>query len=381
MVINSSGKSPFEICDSTGKEFKEIYDNQGRLLFKNWNEIQGSLPLNFTSRGGHLLDYRIYGNTVQDGTPTPENPVEVQGCGERTENLFDKSTAILGKTVNSITGEIIDSTIGTFLSDYIKVNKDDTFVIVNGNENDYFWLYDVNKKYTSLFNNGNQFTAGTDGYIRISNNADINMAMVVKSPTRPDNYIPYGYKIPVTVSNGTNSVTTPIYIGSEPLHKIGDYADYVDFERGVVVRNIEKLVLPGNKIYVKDRGGICMYYIYNIMHMPRTDCFCSHLEDIEKYPKTQKGCTAYSNSTVIYLNFGEDVMNAQPSGDTINGLKEYLATQYSAGTPVTVWYVLAEPEEEPLENLLPIQTIKGTNILTANTEVQPSEMYIKYKKG
>ena len=63
----------------------------------------------------------------------------------------------------------------------------------------------------------------------------------------------------------------------------------------------------------------------------------------------------------------------------IEDFKSFLSTQYEAGTPVTVWYVLAEPEEEPLENLLPIQTIKGTNILTADTTVQPSEMYIKGK--
>ena len=62
MVINSYEKSPFEIRDSTGKEFKEIYDNQGRLLFKNWSEISGVPPLNFTSREEQLLDYRIYGN-------------------------------------------------------------------------------------------------------------------------------------------------------------------------------------------------------------------------------------------------------------------------------------------------------------------------------
>ena len=45
------------------------------------SEISGVLPLDFTSRGEYLKDYRIYGNTIQDGTPTPDNPVEVVGCG------------------------------------------------------------------------------------------------------------------------------------------------------------------------------------------------------------------------------------------------------------------------------------------------------------
>lgn len=277
MVINSYGKSPFEIRDSTGKEFKKIYDNQGRLLFKNWNEIQGSFPLQFKSYADYLKDYRIYGNSVQNGTPTPETPVEVQGVGE----------------------------------------------------------YDT----------------------------ELN-----------------GYKIPVTVSNGTNSVTTPVYISSEPLHKIGDYADYVDFKRGVVVRNIEKSVLTGAENFIKnDDDSRTLYWLQQgVPNLASKTVDCTHLPSLIAYAKTP-ACFARINPTCLYLNFGVSIMDAQPSGNTVAGLKEYLTAQYSSGTPVTVWYVIDEPQEEPLENLLPIQTIKGSDVLTADTTVQPSEIYIKGK--
>ena len=46
----------------------------------------------FLSKGEPLTDYLISGDTVQDGTPTPSDPVDVVGVGERTKNLFDKST-------------------------------------------------------------------------------------------------------------------------------------------------------------------------------------------------------------------------------------------------------------------------------------------------
>ena len=59
------------------------------------SEISGVPPFTFISRGEQLLDYRIYGNTVQDGTPAPETPAEVQGVGEQTENLFDKDAAVV----------------------------------------------------------------------------------------------------------------------------------------------------------------------------------------------------------------------------------------------------------------------------------------------
>lgn len=286
MVINSYGKSPFEIRDSTGKEFKKIYDNQGRLLFKNWNEIQGSFPLQFKSYADYLKDYRIYGNIVQNGTPTPETPVEVQGVGE----------------------------------------------------------YD----------------------------AELNC-----------------YKIPVTVSNGTNSVTTPVYIGSEPLYKIGDYADYVDFKRGVVVRKIRKIVLKGeeNNNYVKPIYRVPISLGLTKAAMPiNTLLICaSHYitnessEDSKDFKDVHTiRCSSNYNAAWFFIpkSFFSGEINKE---NCISQFKAYLATQYSSGTPVTVWYVIDEPQEEPLENLLPIQTIKGSDVLTADTTVQPSEIYIKGK--
>lgn len=41
-----------------------------------------------------MKQLELYGNSIQDGTPTPDNPIEVQSVGERTINLFDKDTAI-----------------------------------------------------------------------------------------------------------------------------------------------------------------------------------------------------------------------------------------------------------------------------------------------
>lgn len=66
------------------------------------------------------------------------------------------------------------------------------------------------------------------------------------------------------------------------------------------------------------------------------------------------------------------------------------------GTPVTVWYVLAEPEtgivNEPLMKIgdyadtvsfaqagVTIPTVNGANVLDITSPVKPSEMYIKGK--
>lgn len=36
-----------------------------------------------------IRDYQIDGNSIQDGTPSPDNPIEIQSVGEKTANLFD----------------------------------------------------------------------------------------------------------------------------------------------------------------------------------------------------------------------------------------------------------------------------------------------------
>lgn len=45
------------------------------------------------SKGKNLRNYEIYGNSVQDGTPSPDTPVEIQSMGDlTTKNLLDYTT-------------------------------------------------------------------------------------------------------------------------------------------------------------------------------------------------------------------------------------------------------------------------------------------------
>lgn len=399
VIKSKSGKETTSIYTRDGKEIIEVRNNQNNIVYSAIDEIYGSVPLSFMSRGEYLQDYRIYGNTVQNGTPTPENPVEVQGCGERTENLFDvKSFRNPGNTTENSPYFVTSSEKYAFS---FPVDIGETYILSFYTKNinvapsvlDCCVCYGQRLPYSKKNNNlllqtkttdvwrfwTIKFTA-TDDWISIQGlTTYFKEIMLTKGSTSPDNYIPYGYKIPVTVSDGTDTVTIPVYIGSEPLHKIGDYADYIDFNRGVVVRNIKKFVLTGAENFAKNDSFSTLYYLSS--GMPKfaiQTAYCTHLPSLITYYKTP-GCYTILSPTSILLNFGESIMDAQPSGNTAAGMKEYLAAQYSAGTPVTVWCALAEPEEEPLENLLPIQTIKGSDVLTVDTTVQPSEIYIKGK--
>ena len=58
-------------------------------------KVSGVFPLTlpYCVDGKSIIDYTIYGNSVQNGTPTPTTPIEVESVGERTKNLFDIDTA------------------------------------------------------------------------------------------------------------------------------------------------------------------------------------------------------------------------------------------------------------------------------------------------
>ena len=45
------------------------------------------------AKNKRMKQLEVYGNSVQNGTPTPENPIEVESVGEKcTKNLYDAET-------------------------------------------------------------------------------------------------------------------------------------------------------------------------------------------------------------------------------------------------------------------------------------------------
>ena len=72
--------------------------------------------------------------------------------------------------------------------------------------------------------------------------------------------------------------------------------------------------------------------------------YCTHLTFalISQY---QKGMFCFNGDAIKNCNIW---FNQFDISTTVEELKSYLAQQYSTGTPVTVWYVLATPETEQI---------------------------------
>lgn len=196
------------------------------------HELSGTPPLSFTAKGKPLTAWSITGNTVQNGTPTPENPVEVQAVGDKTSNLLnfeDLIAAPSGKIPSK------DFTFPHLLTLYLKPNT--TYTCASSGTGSTTSspadlnrsLYFCSSNEHNSVNVNNPVTYTTDstgqvfiGFIDSRTNAQqyLNKTAYIwlNVGSAPLPYEPYGYKIPVVTSaDGTEPITTPIYLPT-PLY-------------------------------------------------------------------------------------------------------------------------------------------------------------------
>lgn len=233
-------------------------------------EITGVPPLRYIGDGRPLTDYLLSGNTIQDGTPSPDAPVDAVGCGAWDETH-------------------------------------------------------------------------------------------------------QSYKIPLTV----NGAEYPIYLGQVET-----------------TRRIKKLAFDGTEAWnINTSAAAPNNIVYLVLGNVLTGIapFCTHYEGTDE---NVWGRIQVNNITESIVSGGVARCAINIGDATLTDFKSYLAAQYAAGTPVTVWYVLAEPEtgivNEPLMKIggytdtvsfaqagVTIPTVSGENVLEVPTDVKPSEVTIK----
>ncbi len=132
---------------------------------------------------------------------------------------------------------------------------------------------------------------------------------------------------------------------SEPLCGIQNYTDSLDLSTGILTRRIEKIVLTGNERISKS-AYYSNAFTYNNSNISTaiTRVFSTHFEGSDSVPTGDA-----RKKKVFVANAAGYVFNAILFGDwqfsgNADDFKAYLAAQYDAGTPVTVWYVLKEPD-------------------------------------
>lgn len=156
----------------------------------------------------------------------------------------------------------------------------------------------------------------------------------------------------------------------KPIYKIGDYADTLGYREKLCERNIKELVLTGdeNWQYNNTLSTSNAFYIL-LSNYVRADGFCSHYSTVADI-RANEG---------IYFGVNINILTNLSDGlSTVDDFKSYLKSQYEAGTPVKVYYVLSEPTIETI-TLPDVPTLNGGNVLDVDTTVEPTLMSVVYK--
>lgn len=326
---------------------------------------------------GNNATVGLKGNMSQTGTPTPDNPIIPQECGDRTENLFDGSLfngVYRDANFNIVTDSsnvykcckiYFDS--GTYTMSFTKAVSI-VRLLINGT---YAENVETNvMTYT--------FTIINSGYFGItfrdstsSSTVWVNSPIMLNLGSTALPYEPYGYKL--TISSA--STTTPVYLGEVES-----------------TRRIKKYVITGNET-IRHYDYDYQRFLLTIPTIPSmgtrlTPIICTHYIGIyDGRPIAQVPMYA------VYTGSDTDnsvLIKTDQTTDRSTFIA-WLQEQYANGTPVTLWYAVSTPEtavvNEPIRKIgdyadtvsgITIPTITGKDTFDVETTLKPSEVELTY---
>ena len=184
------------------------------------------------------------------------------------------------------------------------------------------------------------------------------------------------YVIPIKA----NDTITNIYL-NEPLRKMEDIADYVDYKNQKVYRLIDKKTFDGTEnweLHTTTKEDVGVFRLDNVLNplikVPQTSTMMTHFSLTNTYSTASFENSVYrfsSNAEVTQITGSR--LYVSKENETLESFKTWL----SQNKP-SIYYPIATPIEETIE-LPNIPTTKGITILDVETEIQPSNIEITYK--
>ena len=131
----------------------------------------------------------------------------------------------------------------------------------------------------------------------------------------------------------------------EPLNGVGTDNDALNLSNGLLTRKIMKKVFDGTETFATVSSGANKYFRTSIADYPCTNdnnCLCTHF-----VPRSVASTNTYTavRTHVPSSSFGAAIAirPENVSNMSVDDFKAWLASEYNAGTPVTVWYSLETP--------------------------------------
>lgn len=362
---------PLESKDITGLYFASTE------LFTVWGEYDGTLPATYSANGSMLADYRVHGANG--------------GAGNRTENLYDITTQIPVSANSNKSGYIHVEAGTTYTMWHDKTDTIERALQICDSSKAVIAQVPITPRVNSFTFNTNNSAA----YVVIIYPAKSTQVMFVEGSTAPSEYVPYGYEVDMSVSDGTTSTTiVPIYIGDDPLGE----DEYVDYAAGKVYRRTEQLF---NKNATDARNGYVRgKYFYNGEQNNSNWNISEYIAIAPNETYTVKNVSAssaiatcaiynsakqYLSQTTTYDSSSKIVFTAPQDAAfvRISYREDYKDTAtFTKGSTAPEQYIPYLQPTDPPVPLPALPTVDGTNIVdyAGQSAAVPSRFYAKYRK-
>lgn len=350
-----------------------------------------------------LSNYRIYGNTVNG-----------ESVGDRTENLWN-SEIVNG--IISTSGTTLAGISSRLYSIGVAVERNKTYTLSTNLQIRLIFGYKDETPVSMLVD----YTPY--GIATFTINDDINnIGICLRNSTNTDitpndidycmlnegsaalPYEPYGYRVPVTVTNGTDTQIINLYL-PEPLRTVGSEAEYVDYKeqkqhrvrKNLLQNAATSQIINGVTFTVNDDGSVtCNGTATSPVNFQLVD---KNSNPLAAGSYTLSGCPAGGGAMSFELSIFSLV--SLPNGVRNRGTSTTFTVQdelsprpsiiirsdYSCDNltfyPMIRKSDIEDDTYEPyIENteldvdLFALPALSGTNILSVETEVKPSEIYL-----
>ena len=295
------------ITSSASETVQEIA-RELNMLSGELNSTEGEIKL----KNASLTNLILYGNSVQDGTPTPDNPVEIQSVGEKTKNLFDfnwidnkvykgitYTKTRYGIVVNGTTESSTSYTSMVSVLDKLQVGK--TYRI-SGSADGVLVVFRQKSAEGEFIYRDVYTVTGTESelevYLQVNSDTTVNNVLIkpqLEEGNTATEYEPYGYKIPVTVS-GKNLFDGNMQQGAYLVAE-GNYVGVTNY-----ICNKNPIYVDDTKNYYISRKDASEGYLQYILCYGENDTYLGYVS------VSNKGSTFKPLENTKYINF--DILKA-----------------------------------------------------------------------
>lgn len=381
--------------------------------FRGYLRKASGYPLTLTDcMDSDIVSLSVAGNAVQDGTPSPDAPVEVVGVGELNNNVtrkFDYSSRYTFPYKWSEVSKIV-------LTAKVMLKKSGQQILFCSYDSDWIGCsdkdYSNNKwNYTSGFSsptatlspaeffNGDintiefSFTNTSEKYItdmwdKVWNTNDITFYRIqfYNDDTLLGDYYPIELYSMYDSISGT-SIIPDSNVGYANF--ISNYRVPIECDTGDTV-NIytdkplygvngvpyEEKVLTGNERwskYTELTGTYAFVAGLGYSNWAYDKAYSNYFPRNGSVVYDQEGFTSGDESSRVYFRINKDRLNSE---FTVDAWKAWLKEKYDSGNPVKVYFKKQTETQPQLNGQLHLQ--KGTNILTSTATVEPTGMTAEY---